>query len=253
MEKAKSKYDGIYHTQTTPTNDYCEKHDYYKRYFDRIKQNICPFCERERKDEEQEAKNLVKYQTEQARKRKYFLNDYSSLNEEIKQATLDNYKVNSNEEKTALEFAKRVANEFIQEAKNNVILIGKSGTGKSHLSHGIAKEVSDVKKWVVPYVNIVDFMTRLNFDNKESMIERVVNAKLVVIDDLGSEMENKLTKDVIYEIFDKRTRTIVTTNMTGEQLIERYGNRTYSRIMKGVDKDHFMKFENMKDRRRLLF
>lgn len=253
MEKARSKYDGIYEAQTTPTDDYCEKHDYYKRYFDRIKQNICPFCERERKDKELENLNLVKYKAEQKRKRDYFLNRYSSLNEEIQQATLDNYKVESQEEQKALAFAKRVANEFIQEAKNNVILIGKSGTGKSHLSHGIAKEVSDTKEWVVPYVNMVDFMTRLNFDNKASMIERIVNAELVVIDDLGSEMENKLTKDVIYEIFDKRTRTIVTTNMTGEQLIERYGNRTYSRIMKGVDKDHFMKFENMKDRRRLLF
>lgn len=253
MEKARSKYNGIYEAQTTPTDDYCEKHDYYKRYFARIDKNICPFCEREIKDKEQEEKNLIKYQEEQARKREYFLNKYSSLNEEIQQATLDNYKVESQEEKNALEFAKRIADEFIQEAKNNVILIGKSGTGKSHLSHGIAKEVSDTKKWVVPYVNMVDFMTRINYDNKESMISRIVNAELVVIDDLGSEMESKFTKDIIYEIFDKRTRTIVTTNMTGEQLIERYGNRTYSRIMKGVDKDHFMKFENMKDRRRLLF
>lgn len=253
MEKAKSKYDGIYEANTTPTDDYCEKHDYYKRYFSRMDKNICPFCEREIKDKEQEEKNLIKYQEEQARKREYFLNKYSSLNEEIQQATLENYSVDSQEEKNALEFAKRIADEFIQEAKNNVILIGKSGTGKSHLSHGIAKEVSDTKEWVVPYVNMVDFMTRINYDNKESMIGRIVDAKLVVIDDLGSEMESKFTKDIIYEIFDKRTRTIVTTNMTGEQLIERYGNRTYSRIMKGVDKDHFMKFENMKDRRRLLF
>ncbi|HFQ4898048.1 DNA replication protein [Streptococcus agalactiae] len=248
-----NKWDGIWLHQTTPTNEYCEKHDYYKRYFAKIQKNICPFCEREKKDEELEKLSLLQYQREFKRKREYFLNKYSSLNEEIRVATLDNYEVSTPEEEQALEFANKIAEEYISEAKNNVVLIGKSGSGKSHLSHGIAKLVSDTKEWVVPYVNIVDFMTRVDYKNKASMIERIVEAKLVVIDDLGSEMDNQLTRDVVYEIFDKRTRTLITTNLTGEELIRRYSNRTYSRIMKGVDESHFMKFDNMKDRRRLLF
>ena len=58
---------------------------------------------------------------------------------------------------------------------------------------------------------------------------------LLVIDDLGSEPVYKnVTEEYLLMIINRRAAnefpTIITTNLTQEQLLDRYGDRTLSRI-----------------------
>ena len=214
---------------------------------------ICPLCETEKFSLEAERKASEQFKREFDRKADYFLNKYSSLNEEVRKATFDNFKVSTPAEREKLEFAKRIAKEYLDGKKNNVVLIGKTGTGKSHLAHAILSELLEKMNEIVIFASTSSIDARIDYNNWNSEVERLVEAKFLVIDDLGAEMNSPLIKQAIQKIFESRTKIIVTTNLQGEEIVDRYGKRIYSRLMTGVDEKHFMKFDDITDKRRLLF
>lgn len=253
MKKAGDVRSGLFAQQTKLTDEYCEKHARRKSYFPAMDKIVCPNCETEKIALDGQRQAAETYQKEQAAKRRYFLNDYSSLPEDLKNADFNNYIVSTQEEREALDFAKRLADEYIAGAKNNAFFVGRPGTGKSHLSHAVLQNFIEKTEKIGIFVNLVDFMTRINFDNKESFIDRIIKAPLVVLDDLGSELDSKFSQDILYEILDKRVRTIITTNLSGKEIVRRYNNRIYSRLMKGVDKEHFIKLDKIEDKRSMIF
>ena len=60
-------------------------------------------------------------------------------------------------------------------------------------------------------------------------------AKLTVLDDLGAEKKSNWTLEKVYELIDARYRarrpTIVTSNLTPEELEEQIGPRAYDRLL----------------------
>lgn len=242
-----------YYKNTEATDEFCERHNRQKRYMQTLDRIICPLCETEKFSLEAERKASEQFKREFDRKADYFLNKYSSLNEEVRKATFDNFKVSTPAEREKLEFAKRIAKEYLDGKKNNVVLIGKTGTGKSHLAHAILFELLEKTNEIVIFASTSSIDARINFDNWDSEVERLVEAKFLVIDDLGAEMNSPLIKQAIQKIFESRTKIIVTTNLQGEEIVDRYGKRIYSRLMTGVDENHFMKFDDITDKRRLLF
>ena len=74
-------------------------------------------------------------------------------------------------------------------------------------------------------------------DDGDRKIDKINNAKLLVIDDLGAERGTDYTLERVYDIIDSRYRSnkpiILTTNLTMEQMKDcediRY-NRIYDRI-----------------------
>ena len=70
---------------------------------------------------------------------------------------------------------------------------------------------------------------------KELYAQLLCDCDLLVIDDLGSEPVYKnVTEEYLLMIINRRATnefpTIITTNLTQEQLLDRYGDRTLSRI-----------------------
>ena len=134
-----------------------------------------------------------------------------------------------------------------------LVLLGPVGTGKTHLAIALTKWYDDQHKilvagepynaahvefWTVP--EFFEAMDRYQREEKVSPFVRVLEADLVVLDDLGAE--NSSAEDrrgrwmlsKLHEIFDfryrQKKRTIVTTNLTPEQLSKRYGDRLLSRM-----------------------
>ena len=125
--------------------------------------------------------------------------------------------------------------------KDNLLLIGSTGTGKTHLSTAIARELIH-KGYDVIYdstQNIIsDFEAdrfRSGYGSYESKSEKYLDCQLLIIDDLGTEFINQFTVSALYNLLNTRQNkglpTIISTNLSPDELARKYEDRIYSRII----------------------
>lgn len=121
-----------------------------------------------------------------------------------------------------------------------ILLTGASGIGKTYLSIAMANEL--YKKNFS-----VNFLTAFEFNNlmlkyhttpiatRSQYMDSVLNCDFLIIDDLGSEpILKSVTKEYLYNVVETRVndgkRTMITTNLSIEELMLRYGEKTVSRM-----------------------
>jgi len=105
------------------------------------------------------------------------------------------------------------------EDKRNVILVGGTGTGKSHIAIGIARNVIRAGK-KARFFNAVDLANRLDTEAKLGRQGRIADGlmrvNLVVLDELGylpfAQTGGQLLFHLISRLFE-RTSIIVTSNL----------------------------------------
>ena len=120
----------------------------------------------------------------------------------------------------------------------NLLLFGRPGLGKTHLSAAIAREVSG-KGYSVVYDTAGHVFERFEAqkfgrDEADRDVERVLNCDLLILDDLGTEMTTAFVQSALYQIINGRLlekrSTIVSTNLMPEALAQRYSAQIASRI-----------------------
>lgn len=122
----------------------------------------------------------------------------------------------------------------------NLLMIGETGLGKTHLSLAIAGEV--IKKgFSVLYnsaQNIFNELDREHFSRGEKRDEYetlLLDSDLLVIDDLGAEFSTQFTNAALYNIINTRIikskPTIISTNLDMQELETRYTRRISSRLI----------------------
>lgn len=124
--------------------------------------------------------------------------------------------------------------------KRNVILTGGTGTGKTYLAGCVAKEIAK-KGFTVIFLSsfslnnvFIGYHSLFN-PERQSGMDALINCDLLIIDDIGAEQSvknvtNGYLLDLINERNLKNVSTIITTNLTPEKLLLKYGERIYSRI-----------------------
>ena len=136
--------------------------------------------------------------------------------------------------------AKNYVKNFDKE-RGNLLLIGSTGTGKTHISTAIARELIH-KGYDVIYdsaQNIIsDFEAdrfRSGYGTAEPKSEKHLECELLIIDDLGTEFASQFTLSTIYNLLNTRQNkglsTIISTNLSPAELAGRYEDRIYSRII----------------------
>ena len=88
-----------------PSDKYCDKHQrhYVTIQFPNSKPyTVCELCHREEQDQQNAIKAQEQYEREQEQKRLYFLKDFSLLDDDLKNASFDNYKAVTREQKEDL-------------------------------------------------------------------------------------------------------------------------------------------------------
>lgn len=121
------------------------------------------------------------------------------------------------------------------------ILSGGTGTGKTHLAACIASETGE-KGYDVTFTTafgLVNLMLKshvADIEFKEEFLSPALESDLLIIDDLGMEVIYKnVTLDYLYLVFNERLvsgkHTVITTNLTPDEIINRYGERIFSRLM----------------------
>ena len=123
----------------------------------------------------------------------------------------------------------------------NLLLYGPTGLGKTFLSHAVAAELMAAGKSVVyetafGMVRIFEEKTfnRDATDEIKMAYDSLFTADLLIIDDLGAELNNSFTNSQLFNIVNSRMidgkKMIISTNLTPNELSAVYGDRIFSRI-----------------------
>jgi DNA replication protein DnaC len=123
--------------------------------------------------------------------------------------------------------------------KRGVVLSGHHGIGKTHLAAAVVNWMAS-KGHSVRFGNIVDIVEKVKDGFKtgtEEVIKNILNADLLVIDDLGAEHsknESNWIDELLYKIINRAYEDdktlIITTNLSDIELTGRYNQRIISRI-----------------------
>ena len=145
---------------------------------------------------------------------------------------------------------KKLAENFVENFDNsdtkNLLFCGSTGLGKTFLSTCIANELIKNGKSVL-YVSastLFDEIIDYKFGKtKSNIMESCLSADLLIIDDLGTETLNPLKQTEIFNVINSRllnqngkiTKTIISTNLSLQQIYETYEERISSRIIGNYD------------------
>ncbi len=129
------------------------------------------------------------------------------------------------------------AESFSTAKYSNLMFVGNTGLGKTHLSTAIAKTVIE-RGYDVVYEtaqNIFSDFETAHFNRAENIdVSRYFDCELLIMDDLGSEMSTSFTVSCFYNIINTRINhnrsMIVNTNLDSAELRRRYSDRIFSRL-----------------------
>lgn len=105
------------------------------------------------------------------------------------------------------------------ENNSNIILIGNSGVGKTHLatSIGIAAAKKRVSTYFIKCQDLIDQLKKAYLENKlDSRIKHFSKYKLLIIDEIGYLPIGELEAKMFFQLIDKRYEkksTIITSNI----------------------------------------
>lgn len=136
--------------------------------------------------------------------------------------------------------------------EKSMIFYGPTGLGKTYMCLCIAEAVMRKKKNVVyeSATVLFDTISKYVFSSEKSgspsevFYSIVKSCDLLIIDDLGIEMTNNFVKQELFEIVNKRIitdkKTIISTNLSQNELQERYEQRIYSRFVSNYNSYKFV-------------
>ena len=116
------------------------------------------------------------------------------------------------------------------ERRENVLLVGNPGTGKTHLATALAAAACGVGKRV-RFWRVTELVTQLMEAREERVLARwkgqLGRLDLLVLDELGYVPASKLGAELLFEVISaayERTSVIVTTNLPFERWVEVLGS-----------------------------
>lgn len=131
----------------------------------------------------------------------------------------------------------------VTEPSGNLLLVGGTGLGKTHLSTAVAKAILD-RGFDVFYTSAVGMIAAFEterFGNSAASdgssvdpLDRYYRCDLLILDDLGTEVSNQFTVSCLYNVINTRLNlrrpTIISTNLLQDELRRRYWDRITSRL-----------------------
>lgn len=136
---------------------------------------------------------------------------------------------------------------FNENNEENLLFYGETGLGKTFLTNCIAKALLDRGNIVIYQTSfkLLEILEELRFKNNDDKekYNLLFEADLLIIDDLGTEMTNTFTNSEIFNIINSRLlsnkKTIVSTNLSPKEMMDRYDDRIFSRLFSKFTVLHF--------------
>ena len=132
----------------------------------------------------------------------------------------------------------RYADSFPDTRVRDLLMMGKSGLGKTFLMQCIAHRVAE-RGYLPTYVSAYRFFETARqayMDNDGARLRPLMEAELLLIDDLGTEpLMNNVTVTQLFNLLNERQmsgrHTVLSTNLSMNELQERYTERVTSRLL----------------------
>jgi DNA replication protein DnaC len=172
----------------------------------------------------------------------------SRLPAKFKNRTLRNFKIVSKEHGAAFDRVSSYARNFTLARPeqplepgaecNGLMLLGSTGSGKTHLACGALKELID-RGYQGLWWNVNDLFREMRNGMRlqtgdNALLEEAIMADALVLDDLCAEKGTEYVSDRLYAIingrYDAMRPLIVTSNLDSKELIATLGSRIYSRL-----------------------
>lgn len=167
------------------------------------------------------------------------LKSASLIDDKLRDARLCTFQKDTDNQKVYV-LAERYVERFdeMYQKRQGLLFWGTVGTGKSYTAACIANELLE-RNIPVVMTSFVKILQNIQGDQEEERVfmSRLNDARLLIIDDLGTERNTDYALEKVYNIIDSRYRAgkplILTTNMTVREMQEntdiRY-KRIYDRI-----------------------
>lgn len=226
---------------------------------------FCSECVKEQKDK-QEREEIEKHLNASIYQKTYnVLMRDSTIPEDLKAASFDNFIVETPEEKQLLDFVKKQTQKYLEGMNGNTLLTGTTGVGKTHLAVSLAKELNEAYKAKgepksILFINLTEILREIResfkFTSKEGYYSRMLKeADYLILDDLGVKLGNSSgqsksawEEEFIFDVLSHRNNTIITTNLSNDDIANLYSERVASRVRAGLDGNYFKVF-SIKDKR----
>ena len=211
----------------------------------------CPDCERDSEERRIKAENKKLEEEEEKRKSRRIdeLLGNSGIPKRFQNKTFDNYQLDEDNDKQEVVFNRVVAfsEEFKPSQENSgrcIVMIGDTGTGKSHLACAVASHV--IKKYCgTARFTSVSEINRLVRESKgynakyseTEVIEAFGNYDLLIVDEVGIQSGSDAESRALFDVFNARYQnmksTIVISNLNQAQVREALGQRIFDRLKEG--------------------
>lgn len=162
------------------------------------------------------------------------------LSHRYMQCGFSNYIIATDEQKHVVECCQRFTEQFLNGSKSNLIIFGTPGSGKTHLSSAIIRNVIHRSKLSARYVTssyiAQTIMNSWNItdQSEEQWINFFADFDLLVIDEYGLHDRHttrlELIHKVLYRRYDLLKPTIIISNFTLKDLEQDLGVRLWSRL-----------------------
>lgn len=127
--------------------------------------------------------------------------------------------------------------------RSGLVLMGDVGTGKTWLAAAIVRDLS-INQRPIPctFITVADLLDYLRKARPGLDVDMVqfATAPVLVLDDFGQENRTEWANEQLYRLAHARSHndhpTIVTTNLSGPEIHEKYEPRTVQRLFGGSKK-----------------
>lgn len=207
----------------------------------------CPDCSKTKEDSMAREKRASELREKQTRREIWVKSALgrSGIPKRFENRTFDNYKAENEGQKAALSLCKRYAEKFEGRMAHGggLVMCGKPGTGKNHLSTAIAKQVIESGRSAVfaTAIGITRHVKATYSRDSEKTEQQAINFwiahDLLIIDEVGIQFGSEAEKIILFEVLNGRYQemrpTIVMSNLPDKDLGEFLGERIVDRLQEG--------------------
>lgn len=137
--------------------------------------------------------------------------------------------------------------DHFDEQARNLLFYGDTGVGKTFLTNCVARELLNTSHTVIYLTafHLVDILQNNTFgnddmdDTDENMFHYILDCDLLIIDDLGTELNNAFVTSQLFLCINERLlarkSTIISTNLSLDELQNEYSERIFSRLISNYE------------------
>ena len=147
-------------------------------------------------------------------------------------------------QRAAAAVARRICEEYADSypdsSTEDLVLMGKSGLGKTYLMHCMARRLLERGRSVlmVSAYRFLEAARKAVFSSDSAELNSLIDADVLMLDDLGSEaLVRNVTIETLFTLVNERQRAgrgmVISTNLSESEFRERYTERIASRLFDG--------------------